>query len=73
MEQTQKIFLYDALATLERREQSILKLFYFAGFSEDEIADSYHITQQRVNQIKSRALEKCKLQLNKKKLCAITV
>jgi RNA polymerase sigma factor (sigma-70 family) len=70
MEQTQKIYLYDALDTLEQREQSIIKLFYLAGFNEEEIAQSYHISQQRIHQIKKRALEKCKLELNKKLLCA---
>ena len=63
MDLTQKIYLYDALATLPQREQGILKLYFVAGFSEDEIADSYQISQQRVNQIKSRALIKCKKQL----------
>ena len=72
MEQTQKIYLYDALATLPQREQGILKLYFIAGFSEGEIADSYQISQQRVNQIKSRALLKCKKQLEeyKKYTCA---
>ena len=63
MEQTQRILDYDVLANLEDREQSILKLYYWAGFTEEEIADSYQITQQRINQIKKRALEKCKKQL----------
>ena len=63
MEQTQRILDYDVLVNLEDREQSILKLYYWAGFTEEEIADSYQITQQRINQIKKRALEKCKKQL----------
>ena len=72
MEQTKKIYLHDALATLPQREQGILKLYFIAGFSEDEIADSYQISQPRVNQIKSRALLKCKKQLEeyKRQLCA---
>jgi len=63
MEQTQKILIYDALKTLEQREQSIVKLYYLAGFNEKEIADSYNISQQRVHQIKKKALRKCKSQL----------
>jgi len=66
MEQTQKIIIYDALATLNKREQSILKLYYLAGFSEEEIAESYQISQPMIHKIKKRALEKCKLQLEKK-------
>jgi RNA polymerase sigma factor (sigma-70 family) len=63
MEQTQKIIIYNALKTLERRERSILELYYYAGFSEDEIAESYQISIPRVNQIKKRALELCRKQL----------
>jgi RNA polymerase sigma factor (sigma-70 family) len=66
MEQTQKIIIYDALETLKQREQGILKLYYLAGFSEEEISEHYHISIPRVNQIKKRALEKCKIQLEKK-------
>jgi len=73
MEQTQKILAYDVLVNLEEREQSILKLYYWAGFTEEEIADSYQITQPRVNQIKSRALEKCKKLITEKQLCVTTV
>lgn len=73
MESTQRILMYDALETLEQREQSIVRLYYFDGFSEEEIAFTYHITQQRVNQIKERALEKCKLQLEKKQKCVSIV
>lgn len=73
MEQTQKIVIYDALETLKRREKGILKLYYFAGFTEEEIADSYQISQQAIHKIKKRALRKCKLQLEKIPKCAIIV
>lgn len=66
MDLTQKILIYDALRTLERREQSILKLYYFTGFTEEEIAYSYQVSQPMIHKIKERALEKCKLQLEKK-------
>jgi len=68
MEQTQKILLYDALESLGSREKSIVKLIYLAGFTENEIAEAYNISQQRVHQIKERALQKCKSQLQQKKL-----
>jgi RNA polymerase sigma factor (sigma-70 family) len=73
MESTQKILIYDALNTLEPKEQSIVKLYYLAGFSEEDIASSYHISIPRVNQIKKRALAKCKLQLEKKLKCVSIV
>jgi len=63
MEQTQQILIYDTLETLNQREQGILKLFYLAGFTEEEIAESYQISQPRIHQIKKRALEKCKKQI----------
>ena len=68
MEQTQKILLYDALESLGNREKSIVKLIYLAGFTENEIAEAYNISQQRVHQIKERALQKCKTKLQQKKL-----
>lgn len=68
MELTQQILMYDALSTLKKREQSIIKLYYFAGFTEEEIATSYHISHQRIHHIKERALQKCRLQLQQKKL-----
>ena len=68
MEQTQKILLYDALESLGSREKSIVKLIYLAGFTENEIAEVYGVSQQRVHQIKERALQKCKSQLQKKEL-----
>jgi len=71
MEQTQKILVSDVLFKLEDREQGILKLYYWAGFTEEEIAESYQITHQRVHQIKERALEKCKKLINEKQPCAI--
>ena len=64
MEQTQKILTIDVLESLEEREQSILKLYYWAGFSKEEISESYQITQQRVNQIKKRAITKLRKMLN---------
>ena len=68
MEQTQKILLYDALESLGNREKSIVKLIYLAGFTENEIAEVYGVSQQRIQQIKERALQKCKSQLQQKKL-----
>ena len=68
MEQTQKILLYYALESLGNREKSIVKLIYLAGFTENEIAEAYGVSQQRVHQIKERALQKCKTKLQQKKL-----
>ena len=71
MEQTQLILVYDVLFELDDREQGILKLYYWAGFTEEEIADSYQISQPRIHQIKERALEKCKKLIEEKQSFAI--
>jgi RNA polymerase sigma factor (sigma-70 family) len=73
MEQTQKIIIHDALETLEEREQSIIKLYYFKGFSEIKIAKYYKISIPRVNQIKKRALEQCRKELERKKLKYVNI
>ena len=72
MEQIQKIYIDDVINVLDEREQNIVKLYYYAGFSEVEIAEAFNLSTPRVNQIKKRALEKCRQQLeeSKKKLCA---
>jgi RNA polymerase sigma factor (sigma-70 family) len=73
MEQTQKIIIYDALETLQEKEQSIIKLYYLAGFTEFEIAESYQISQQAIHKIKKRALEKCRKELERKKLKYVNI
>jgi len=71
MEQTQKIYIEDVITSLKDREQNILKLYYWGGFTEEEIAESCQITQQRIHQIKERALEKCKKLIEEKQSFAI--
>ena len=72
MELTQKILAYDILATLEKREQDILKLYYIAGYTEEEIAEFYLISHPRVHKIKQKALEKCKKLTTEKQSYVIT-
>ena len=67
MEQALKIYIDDVLLELKQREQSILKLYYFAGFTEVEIAESYQISQPRLHKIKERALQKCRKLIKEKK------
>jgi RNA polymerase sigma factor (sigma-70 family) len=73
MELIQKIIIYDTLATLKIREQSVLKLYYIAGFNETEIAESYQISQPMIHKIKKRALEKCRKELERKKLKYVSI
>ena len=64
---TRQILVADILLNLEEREQSILKLYYWAGFTEVEIAESYQISQSRLHKIKERALQKCRKLIKEKK------
>ena len=45
---------------LDLREQKIIKMYYFLGYKEKEIANYFNLSHQRVNKIKSRALKKLK-------------
>ena len=56
----QKIEIDKAMIILNSREQTIIKMYYIDGYKEREIADRYNLTHQRINKIKSRALEKMK-------------
>ncbi len=67
MEQTQRILINDVLRNLKRGEQNILKLYYWAGFTEGEIAEFLEVSQPRIHQIKQRALTKCRIQLTEEK------
>lgn len=45
---------------LDLREQKIIKMYYFLGYKEKEIANYFNLSHQRVNKIKSTALKKMK-------------
>ena len=66
MEQTQKILVYDNLVGLDQREQSIIKLYYWAGFTDGEIANSYLISQPMIHKIRKRAINKLRGMMNGK-------
>ena len=63
MDLIQKILISDVMENLRRRERKILDLYYNFGYKEREIAKHYNISQQRVNKIRNRALEKCKVKI----------
>jgi RNA polymerase sporulation-specific sigma factor len=52
------IFISQLLETLSKREQSILKLRYFADKTQTEIADKIGISQVQVSRIEKKALLK---------------
>ena len=48
--------LNDALSTLEPREQSIIRLRFFEGKTQMEVADEIHISQAQVSRLEKNAL-----------------
>ena len=52
-----KMVVDDLLATLPEREQMILRLRFFDGLTQTEIADRVGISQMHVSRLLSRSLE----------------
>ena len=48
--------LNDALSTLEPREQSIIRLRFFEGKTQMEVAEEIHISQAQVSRLEKNAL-----------------
>lgn len=53
-----KIDLKNALLRLTKKERETIILFYYYGFSVEEIGTLHGVSRQAVNQTKNRALEK---------------
>lgn len=49
--------LNDALATLDAREQGIIRLRFFEGKTQMEVADEIHISQAQVSRLEKNALK----------------
>ena len=43
---------------LDLREKEIIDMYYFFRYKEEEIANHYNLSHQRINKIKSKALKK---------------
>lgn len=52
--------LYEAVEKLDTVSQKILKLYYFEGYNQNEIADKLEIKQATIRQKHSRAIKKIK-------------
>ena len=55
--------LNDALSTLEPREQSIIRLRFFEGKTQMEVAEEIHISQAQVSRLEKCALHRLKTQM----------
>ena len=60
--------LYDALSTLDEREQTIIKLRFMSDLTLDECSSIFHITRERIRQIEAKALRKLRHPSRSKKL-----
>lgn len=56
----ENIDLKNAIGQLNQQEQNVINKIFYDGYSEEEVAIDMSITQQRVNQIKLKSLEKIK-------------
>ncbi len=57
---TEKAALYEAIRTLEGREQKILYLRYFEGKTQTEISSEVGISQAQVSRLEKSALKRIK-------------
>ena len=57
--------LYRAIKTLKYKHQLIVIMYYFEGFTQQEIADEFGITKQAVSKLIKRILVKLKEILKK--------
>jgi len=55
--------LRDAILNLKEQERTVLSLYYFEELKLHEIADILQLTESRVSQIRSKALQKLRTEL----------
>lgn len=65
----ERMDLYDALHRLPEPMQQLLKLRYFDGLSNREIANQLGVTEGAVNVRLSRARERLRLEMKEEKVC----
>ena len=46
---------------LTKRERKIINLYYLEGYKDEEIADFYGITQQVINRLRRKGINKLKI------------
>lgn len=51
-------YLYNAVIALRKRERDIIRKIYIMQETETEVANQFNITQQRVNRLKNKAINK---------------
>ena len=56
-----KIDLEKGYERLTQRERKIISLYYLAGYTDEEIAKLYTLTQQAINYIRKKGINKLKI------------
>jgi RNA polymerase sigma factor for flagellar operon FliA len=55
------IDLKEGYTRLTKREKNIINLYYLEGYKDEEIAKLYGITQQVINRLRRKGINKLKL------------
>jgi len=53
--------LEEGYKLLTKREQRIISLYYLEGFKDEEIAKFYECTQQTINYVRKKGINKLKI------------
>ena len=57
----EKIDLEKGYERLTKRERKIINLYYLEGYKDEEIAKLYTLTQQAINYIRKKGINKLKI------------
>lgn len=56
-----EIDLKEGYSCLTKREKNIINLYYLEGYKDEEIATFYGLTQQAINYIRKKGINKLKI------------
>ena len=59
----EQIALREAIASLSEREQRIVRMRFFEGRTQMEVAEEIHISQAQVSRLEKNALERIRKQI----------
>ena len=57
----QEVDLKEGYKLLTKRERKIISLYYLEGYKDEEIAKLYTLTQQAINYIRKKGINKLKI------------
>ena len=56
-----RVDLIEGYTRLTKREKNIINLYYLEGYKDEEIAAFYGITQQVINRLRRKGINKLKI------------